>query len=215
MCRTDKNVLPPHLFDGYSKPAVLGWARATKYCSFCLCVCLKRLGCVCVPRSGFSLLGVKPVRVLHQAPDQLPHLRFQTGPGPGPWPPGPGVDQRGARPWPTLCYQTGPEHRRHNYTVIPVKRRAALWQALVGTVEMTHRWLITLRSCSLRPRGPSICHYPLSPAQKFDRVTVFIIWFQRFRIWAPLNTQVWMWTGIKWNAIHRNFTQSNSRRRGE
>lgn len=81
-------------------------------------------------------------------------------PRPRPWSPGPGVDQRGARPWPTLCYQTGPEHRRHNYTVIPVKRRAG---ALTGTCgDSGDDTQVINHTEELQPEAPGPVHLSLS-----------------------------------------------------
>lgn len=119
----------------------------------CLRVCLRAWS---LPRSGFCLLWVQPLRVLHQAADQLPHLRFMTRRSLAFCTQskldGGGREQRSG-----LHYAIKWGQRGNNYTVIPVKRWTC---ALTGTfaemnsgdgrVEMKYRRLITFKQAAMR-----------------------------------------------------------------
>lgn len=159
--KTNEDVLSPHLSDGYSKPALHGWADAIKYpvrqfvyvfkslsrvCT-CVCACLTQVS----PSSEWSHCGCCIRRRISFHTWDLWHT--------GPWTSVLKANQWGEWKWPTLCYQIGTDQTGNNYTVIPVKRWTC---ALTGTfaelysrdsrderVEMTYRWLITFKPAAL------------------------------------------------------------------
>lgn len=128
----------------------------------CLRVCLKAWsvcdGCLAQVSASSEQ---QPLRVLHQAADQLPHLRFMTRRSLAfctqSKPEGGGKEQRSG-----LHYAIKWGQRGNNYTVIPVKRWTC---ALTGTfaemnsgdgrVEMTYGGLITFKQAAMRRRWGS------------------------------------------------------------